>query len=360
VTAEVPFTGGDTPEKPPRRIRYRGTHPRRYAEKYKELQPEQHAETVAKVIASGKTPAGMHRPVLLEEVIAALAPEPGQTVVDCTLGYGGHARALLDAVQPGGRLIGLDVDPVEFPKTCERLRALGHPETALSLHRSNYAGLARLLQGIAPEGVHAVFADLGLSSMHSDNPDRGFTFKADGPFDLRMNPERGMSAAQWLAKADEATLRKALATNADEPLAEPLAREIVQARARGVPLATTLQVAAAVRRVVLPAAGRRAAPDPDDVVRRFFQAVRIEVNDEFAALETFLRTLPGCLLPGGRVAILTFHSGEDRRVKAAFQAGVAHGTYITTNRRVITPTLPETRANPRARSAKLRWAVRAS
>ena len=327
------------PDKPKRRPRYAGKNPRHFSEKYKEHAPERYAADVAKVIAGGKTPAGTHRPIMLHEILGVLAPKPGELVVDCTLGYGGHASELLAAIQPGGRLIGLDVDPIELPKTEARLRALGFgPETFVA-HRTNYAGLAKLL----PEPADAILADLGLSSMQIDNPERGFTFKHDGPLDLRMNPHRGQPASALLATLDEARLAALLIENADEPAAIPLARAILRA-----PITGTVQLA----RLIRDAGGN------DDAARRVFQALRIAVNDEFSALDTFLRQLPLCLKPGGRAAVLSFHSGEDRRVKKAFQAGARDGTYRAVAPEVVRPSAEEVRANSRASSAKLRWAQR--
>lgn len=339
-------------EKPPRRPRYSGKHPRRFAEKYKEHDPERYAADVAKVLASGKTPAGTHRPIMVREILEALAVKPGETVADCTLGYGGHAAELLRAVQPGGRLIAMDVDPIELPRTEARLRALGFPEESLVVRQRNFAGLAPLLAEVAPAGVDAVLADLGVSSMQIDNPARGFTFKADGPLDLRMNPQRGQSATEWLRKTTAAQLERALTENSDEPHASLLAPAILRA-----PISTTSELARCIR-TTLGADGRRKAEDIEDSVRRVFQALRIAVNDEFSALEMFLRTLPQCLKPGGRVAILSFHSGEDRRVKHAFKSGQRDGIYATSSEEPMRPGAEERRANPRSTSTKLRWAIR--
>ena len=328
------------PDKPKRRPRYAGKNPRHFSEKYKEHAPERYAEDVAKVLASGKTPAGTHRPIMLREILEVLAPKPGDLVVDSTLGYGGHARALLAAIQPGGRLIGLDIDPVELPKTEARLRALGFGPETFTAHRTNYAGLAKILG----EPADAILADLGLSSMQIDNPERGFTFKHDGPLDLRMNPERGQPAGALLATLDEKRLAALLTENADEPNATLLARAMLQS-----PATTTVGLAKTIRNT----------GGDDATVRRVFQALRIAVNDEFSALETFLRQLPLCMKPGGRIAILSFHSGEDRRVKKAFQAGLRDGIYSAISPDILRPTAEETRANTRASSAKLRWACRA-
>lgn len=333
----------DSPQKPQRRPRYRGTHPRRFEQKYKEHQPDRYRQEVEKVLASGKTPAGMHRPIMVQEILEVLAPHPGQTVLDCTLGYGGHASALLKAVQPGGRLFGLDVDPLELPKTEERLRSLGFPPEALIVRRHNFAGCARFVAEHAPKGVDLILADLGVSSMQIDNPARGFSFKVEGPLDLRMNPHRGQSASVLLSKLTQSQLAELLEENADEPLAEQLAAQL-----HGRTFPTTI----ALRNAVL------ACPKTDeDTVRRFFQALRIAVNDEFGALDQFLRQLGSALVPGGRVAILTFHSGEDRRVKKAFKLGLEQGTYSEVGP-LLRPSPAEIASNPRARSTKLRWAER--
>ena len=349
----------DSPaEKPKRRTRYRGSHPQQFAEKYKEHDPARFADDVAKVLASGKTPAGTHRPIMVREIMQVLAPQPGEIAVDCTLGYGGHARELLAAVQPDGRLLAIDADPIELPKTEARLRTLGFPAESLIVRRSNFAGVAQLIAAESPEGADVLLADLGLSSMQIDDPARGFTFKADGPLDMRMNPSRGESAAALLAKIDAAKLATLLNENADEPRAVALASAILSAQSRQ-PLGTTHALAEVVRTAFarLPQTSDEHA---DDAVRRVFQALRIAVNDEFGALDTLLRNLPYCLKPGGRVAILTFHSGEDRRVKLAFKQGLRDGLYSTIAEDVVRASPAEQRANPRSSSAKLRYAVRAT
>ncbi|MGV3530910.1 MAG: 16S rRNA (cytosine(1402)-N(4))-methyltransferase RsmH [Chthoniobacteraceae bacterium] len=337
-----------TPHK--RRPRYAGKNPRKFAEKYKEHDPARYAETVAKVLASGKTPAGAHRPIMVTEILEVLDPQPGQVVADCTLGYGGHAQEILRRIMPGGRLLGLDVDPLELPKTEARLRVAGFGRDVFSAHRSNYAGLPKVLGTEGGAGVDLILADLGLSSMQIDNPERGFSIKTAGPLDMRMNPHRGQPASDWLRKVGVAEFAELLAENADEPHAELLAEALA-----GREFATTSALAQAVRKVL----GRIDPEEADLAVRRVFQAIRIAVNDEFAALDAFLRALPGCLKPGGRVAILTFHSGEDRRVKKAFQAGLHSGEYAEVAREVIRASPEERRANPRSTPAKLRWARRA-
>ena len=343
-------------ERPKRRPRYRGRNPRRFEEKYKELNPEKYPETIGKVLAAGKTPAGMHRPICLAEVLQILAPRPGEIAVDATLGFGGHAAELLRRVLPGGRLIAFDTDPLELAKTEERLRQNAIPQEALLIIHSNFAGMARHLAAQGIGGADMVLADLGCSSMQLDNPARGFSFKQTGPLDLRMNPQKGRSAAALLASLNAAQLAMLLRENADELHADVIARHICEAQARE-PLATTTALAAVVRFAMrqFPASVHE---ERDGAVRRVFQALRVAVNEEFTALETLLRFLPTCLNPGARIAILSFHSGEDRRVKKAFQEGMRGGTYASVAREVIRPSAEEVRANPRASAAKLRWAIR--
>ena len=331
------------------RPRYTGRYPRRFDEKYKERDPARHAGTVAKVLASGKTPAGTHRPIMVAEVLEALVPRAGEVAVDCTLGYGGHAREILPRLQPGGRLIGLDADPIELPKTEARLQALGYGSERFVACRSNFAGLPRVLAEIGIAGADCILADLGVSSMQLDDPARGFSVKAEGPLDMRLNPRRGQPASALLAKIGAPELAGLLAENADEPNAAVLAAAFA-----GRQFETTTGLAAAVR-AALPRLDRG---ERELTVRRFFQALRIAVNDEFSALETFLRHLPSCLNAGGRVAILTFHSGEDRRVKKAFAAGLGEGLYAEISREVQRASAIERHDNPRSIPAKLRWARR--
>ncbi|MCB1208289.1 MAG: 16S rRNA (cytosine(1402)-N(4))-methyltransferase RsmH [Verrucomicrobiales bacterium] len=346
---DAPSPESETPHR--RRPRYSGKNPRRFEDKYKELNPESHAETVSKVRASGKTPAGQHVPIMLREIVELCALTAGQRVVDCTLGYGGHASALLQAVQPGGSLLGLDQDPLEIQRTEQRLRKADLPAEAFLVRRTNFAGLRRAMEESGwSDGADAILADLGVSSMQIDNPARGFSFKHDGPLDMRMNPQRGLSARELLRKISADKLSALLAENADERQAPLLSRAL-----SGQDHATTRSLATAIR-AVLPA--RMVEEDIDSTVRRVFQALRIAVNEEFNALETLLRQIPECLRSGGRVVFLTFHSGEDRRVKQAFRDGVRNGIYSATNEEVLRASSQEVRDNPRASSAKLRWAVR--
>jgi 16S rRNA (cytosine1402-N4)-methyltransferase len=382
-------TPAPTPAPHRRRKRYAGKNPRRFEEKYKEHNPQRYADTVAKVLASGKTPAGTHRPIMVAEILEALAPQPGELAVDCTLGYGGHAQEILARIRPGGRLIGLDIDPLELPKTEARLRGLGFGPDIFTVQRSNFAGLPQVLaeffshsdvtgragsplpaarsdtidgaHGLSrhsrataevtrPTGADIVLADLGVSSMQIDDPARGFSVKLDGPLDMRMNPRRGQPASALLEKIKPAALAEMLVENADEPHAAVLAPALA-----GKKFTTTTTLARAVR-AALP---RLNEEDGDLSIRRVFQALRIAVNDEFSALDTFLRHLPACLNPGGRVAVLTFHSGEDRRVKKAFGDGLRDGFYAGIAQEVIRPTADERHANSRSAPAKLRWALRA-
>jgi 16S rRNA (cytosine1402-N4)-methyltransferase len=345
-----------TPDPPPhaRRVRYAGRNPRAFHEKYKELNPEQYVADVEKILASGKTPAGMHLPIMVAEVLDVLRPVPGDVAVDCTLGGGGHARAILERIQPGGRLIGLDVDPLEQPRTEARLRAAGFGEETFTVRHGTFAGLPQVLAAEGIAGTDVVIADLGVSSMQIDNPDRGFSYKGAGPLDMRMNPSRGEPAWQLLARLDEDALAAALDENADEPFAPLIAQAL-----KRTPVKTTDALERLVRTTLTAAHPELAKTDVKMSVRRTFQALRVAVNDEFSALDALLRSLPLCLAPGGRVAFITFHSGEDRRVKKAFQAGARDGVYADVAKEVIRSAKEETFSNRRAAAAKLRWAVKA-
>jgi 16S rRNA (cytosine1402-N4)-methyltransferase len=332
-----------------RRPRYPGRNPRRFDLKYKEH--DGRPETIAKVLASGKTPAGTHRPILVPEILEALSPKPGEVAVDCTLGFGGHAREILPKLLPNGRLLGLDADPIELPKTEARLRSAGFGPGTLDVYRSNFAGLPQVLAQAGVPAADLVLADLGVSSMQLDNPARGFSTKEDGPLDMRMNPNRGIPASTLLAKIAPAALSDLLRENADEPFAATLGPALA-----GRSFVTTAALAGAIRKS-LPSL------KPEDLsltTRRVFQALRIQVNDEFSALDTLLRWLPDCLAPGGRVAFLTFHSGEDRRVKKAFAAACQAGLFEAPLPELIRPGPAERRDNPRSASAKLRFARKTS
>ena len=330
-----------------RRPRYRGTHPRRFNEKYKEQAPDQYPEMIQHVRDQGRTPAGQHVPIMVDEIIEALRPAPGERGVDATLGYGGHASCLLGCIAPGGELLGLDVDPIQLPLTAERLQS-----PALHTRRVNFAGLTAALYELGwGDGVDFVLADLGVSSMQMDDPARGFGFKEDGPLDMRMNPSRGLSAAEWLERTSLPKIEAALRDFGDEQHAA-----LIAARVASAGLQTTHQLVQAIH-VALPAAVSADAELRDLSVRRVFQAVRIAVNDELGALDSLLRQLPDCLRPGGRVAILSFHSHEDRRVKHAFREGLAAGRYSDIASEVVRPSFGELHGNPHGSSARLRWAM---
>jgi len=349
----------DALPRPKRRVRYSGKNPRRFEEKYKEHNPSLYPDTIEKVMASGKTPAGSHRPILVTEVLEVLDLQPGQRVVDCTLGFGGHAREFLGKLVPGGHLIGLDIDPVEQPRTIARLREAGFGEDVFTPVRRNFAGISQVLQELDWDGADAVFADLGVSSMQLDDPQRGFSFKADGPLDLRLNPQRPPSATQLLATLSAEKLALLLEENADEPHAGILAAGLVAAR-NVHPIDRTQRLAEEIRNILVEHRLSIDRETDNACIRRVFQALRIAVNDEFGALDALLRSLPWCLRAGGKACLLTFHSGEDRRVKKAFQAGLREGVFSDIAEEVIRPGPEELHANPRSAPAKLRWAVRAA
>lgn len=338
-----------------RRVRYKGTHPRSYQEKYKELNPERYQEDVEKILRSGKTPAGMHRPICVTEILSFLDVQPGQIGLDATLGYGGHSRKLLECLQGQGHLYATDVDPIESEKTKARLAGLGYGPELLTVRRMNFAQLDQVAPGVR---FDFVLADLGVSSMQIDNPERGFTFKQDGPLDLRLDPTAGVPASQRLKELDREELAALLWENADEPYADQIAKAIFHKVKRGGGIHTTKELAQVVESALdfLPPAERKEGVKK--ACQRTFQALRIDVNSEFEVLYAFLEKLPLVLKPGGKAAILTFHSGEDRLVKKSFQALCRQGIYTEVSRQVIRPTPQECAQNPRARSAKLRWAIR--
>ncbi len=345
------------PQKPRRRPRYRGTHPRSYAEKYKEHNLEAYPEIEAHLRAKGSTPAGTHVPILVEEVIECLRPSPGDIVIDCTVGYGGHAREFLKRIGPTGRFIALDMDSAELERARARLSDAGVP---MSFHRSNFAGIVKILQKENLDGCDILFADLGVSSMQIDNPERGMSYKHEGPLDMRMDDRLRRTGADLLNKLSEQELDKALWELADEPDHEAIARRIVAQRAVQ-PITLTSQLVQAVfeAKRLTPETWRRQRDKLGYLhpAARTFQALRILVNDELGALRAFLQASPRCLRPGGRIGIISFHSGEDRLVKHAFRDGFRSGVYQSTAREVIVPGAREIHANPRSASAKFRWAV---
>ena len=337
-----------------RRPRYKGTHPRRFEEKYKELNPEKYSSDVDKIIRSGKTPAGMHRSIMVREILDFLDIQPGQVGMDATLGYGGHTAKMLEKLQGQGHMYATDVDPIESEKTKQRLANMGYGEDILTIRRMNFANLDQVAPGTK---FDFILADLGVSSMQIDNPERGFTFKFDGPLDLRLDPTSGISAAERLKELDEEEIIAMLVENSDEPYADRIARAIIHTEEQGISIDTTRQLSSIVEGALtfLPPKEQKEAVKKS--CQRVFQALRIDVNSEFEVLYSFLDKLPAVMKSGGRVAILTFHSGEDRLVKKAFKQYLREGICSEINDEVIRPSSRECFENPRAKSTKLRWAV---
>ncbi len=305
-----------------------------------------------------RPPPAQHLPVLPAETLAALRPQPGQTFVDGTLGAGGHAALLKQAVTPGGLVIGLDLDPAALPRAEAALAPVAGEHRLFQL---NFAGIDKAVAESGVERVHGILADLGMSSPQVDDPQRGFSFQREGPLDMRMNPGRGATAGELLDQLDAAELARLLWEWGDEPHARALGAAIVVERRAGR-LATTADLTRVVRGIANAGAESSRSPQGGNLgaVARVFQTLRILVNREFANLERLLAAAPGLLHPGGRVAIISFHSGEDRRVKHAFRDGLRAGVYAAISDEPIRASAAERVANARARSAKLRWAERAA
>ena len=345
-------------EKPhKRRVRYSGTHPRKFSEKYKELNPEKYQDTIERVISKGSTPAGMHISICVQEILTFLQIQPGMKGLDATLGYGGHSRKMLEALQGRGHLYALDVDPIEIVKTTKRLREAGFSEEIFTPISENFANIDRVAEQYG--SFDFLLADLGVSSMQIDNPERGFSYKQEGPLDLRLNPQSGEPASERLQKMNREEIEGMLIDNSDEPYAAEIARAIAGRNRKGQKIDTTTKLAELIGETLdfLPEKERKEAVKKS--CARVFQALRIDVNSEFEVLEAFLTKLPSCMAPGGRIAILTFHSGEDRLVKRAFKEGKKAGIYSEVAEDVIRPSSEECAKNPRAKSTKMRWAVRA-
>lgn len=347
----------DETPKPARRERYKGTHPKAFKEKYKEQQPGLYAADVEKVMEQGRTPAGMHRSICVSEILDILKIAPGNVGLDATLGYGGHSLEILKCLDHKGKLYATDVDPYELPRTKERLTALGFGPEVLIIKKMNFSGIDRIVEESGP--LDFVLADLGVSSMQIDNPERGFTFKVDGPLDLRLNPTSGQSAAAFLKTVSLPQLQHILIENADEPYYEAIAKAIMVQQATTQAISTTLQLKQLITQTLELQSIQLNKDDIKKSCQRCFQALRIEVNNEFGVLDQFLHKLPDALISGGRIAILSFHSGEDRRVKKAFQYLFRSGVYREVAPDPIRASPEECFANPRARSAKLRWAIKA-
>lgn len=340
-----------------RRVRYKGTHPKKYSEKYKELNPEKYADTIEKVISKGSTPAGMHISICVKEILDFLKIQPGQKGLDATLGYGGHTKAMLECLNGNGHIYALDVDPIERKKTKQRLAEAGYGEDILTVIGENFANIDIVGKEYGP--FDFMLADLGVSSMQIDNPERGFSYKQEGPLDLRLNPMKGVPASERLKKLAEDEIEGMLVENSDEPYAAEIAHQITETFRKGGKIETTTALADVIAEAlsVLPESERKEAVKKS--CQRSFQALRIDINSEFEVLEAFLEKLPDVLAPGGRVAILTFHSGEDRMVKKSFKRMKKAGLYQEIAEDVIRPSAQECAQNGRARSTKMRWAVRA-
>jgi len=341
-----------------RRVRYSGTHPKNFKEKYKEQNPEKYADTIAKVIQKGSTPAGMHISICVQEILDFLQIRPGQTGLDATLGYGGHTKEMLKCLQGQGHIYALDVDPIESAKTKARLESQGFGEDILTVRLQNFKDIDLVAQETGKK-FDFVLADLGVSSMQIDNPDRGFSYKVEGPLDLRLNPLKGTSAAQRLLEVTEEELVGMLVENSDEPYAEEIAATVMKWRKNGKPIETTSQMKAVIEQALCYVPKAEKAEAVKKSCQRTFQALRIDVNSEFEVLYAFLEKLPQVLAPNGRVAILTFHSGEDRLVKRSFKELEKAGIYSEVSKDVIRPSAEECARNPRAKSTKMRWAIRA-
>ncbi len=344
-----------------RRVRYSGKYPKKYEEKYKEHDPEKYADTVAHVIEKGSTPAGMHISIMVQEILDFLNIQPGQQGLDCTLGYGGHSRKMLEALQGQGRLVALDIDPIESEKTVKRLRDAGYGEDIFQFCLTNFANIDQVAEQYGL--FDFVLADLGVSSMQIDNPARGFSYKIEGPLDLRLDPMHGDSAAERLRQISKKEFEGMLIENSDEPYAREIAEEVFDRMRKGAPMDTTTELRTAVESALTRSVKGMSREERAELTKkscaRTFQALRIDVNSEFEVLYSFLEKLDGILKPGGRVAVLTFHSGEDRLVKKAFKQLKRAGIYAEAADDVIRPSAEECRMNPRARSTKMRWAVKA-
>lgn len=339
-----------------RRVRYAGTHPRNFNEKYKELNPDKYQADVDKIISSGKTPAGMHISICVNEILEFLNIQPGQIGLDTTLGYGGHTQKMLECLQGQGHIYAIDVDPIESEKTIARLQSCGYGADILTVKRINFANIDQVADGVK---FNFVLADLGVSSMQIDNPERGFTFKHDGPLDLRLDPTKGVTAAERLRELNYMELIAMLTDNSDEPYAEQIAKVIMRRFKKGEVIDTTRQLYSAVEEALKFLPNKERKDSIKKSCQRTFQALRIDVNAEFESLTMLLAKLPSVLNSGGRVTILTFHSGEDRIVKKAFKEAYTEGIYSDIAREVIRPSMQECSGNPRAHSTKMRWAIRA-
>lgn len=340
-----------------RRPRYKGKYPKRFEEKYKELQPEKYQDTIEHVISKGNTPAGMHISIMVNEILDFLKIQPGEIGFDATLGYGGHTKAMLQQLQGQGHIYATDVDPVESAKTKKRLADQGFGEEILTIRLQNFCTIDEIAKEVG--GFDFILADLGVSSMQIDNPERGFSFKTEGPLDLRLNQQSGISAAERLDSISRDELAGMLYENSDEPYCEELAQAITDEIRKGNRIDTTTKLRQVIEKTLDFLPEKEKKDTIKKTCQRVFQALRIDVNHEFEVLYEFMEKLPGALKPGGRVAILTFHSGEDKLVKRALKEGFRDGIYSEYAKDVVRPSAQECAQNARAHSTKMRWAVRA-
>lgn len=340
-----------------RRVRYSGKYPKRFEERYKEHAPEKYADTIEHVIQKGSTPAGMHISIMVDEILAFLQIKPGQKGLDATLGYGGHTSKMLECLENQGHIYGLDVDPIESEKTKERLKAKGFGEDIVTVKLINFAKIDEVAKEVGT--FDFVLADLGVSSMQIDDPSRGFSYKVDAPLDLRMNPTKGVSAAERLKELDAEEIEGMLLENADEIYATEITKTIMKWRREGKEIAKTTDLRQVIEEALAFLLQKEQKDEVKKACARTFQALRMDINKEMEVLYEFLEKLPNVLSPGGRVAILTFHSGEDRLVKKAFKTGKKAGYYTEIAEDVIRPSAEECVRNPRARSTKMRWAIKA-
>ena len=303
-------------------------------------------ETILRDLMNPDPTPPWHQPVMVEEAVEFLAPRPGQRFVDCTVGTGGHSLALLPHLMPSGRLLGIDCDAQALLAADKRLTEFSpHVE----LVHDNFRHLPQILRRRHLTKVDGVLADLGMSSLHLDQPERGFSFQHEGPLDMRMDPRGTTTASSLLRRLPESDLAHLLQAYGEERWARRIAKHLVAVRRR-TPIETTTQLARLVADAVPPQAGpRRLHP-----ATRTFQALRMAVNEELASLELLLAALPKVLRSGGRAVLITFHSLEDRLVKQAFRRGEQAGLWKLLTKKPLTPSEREVEENPRSRSAKLR------
>ncbi len=348
----------ETQEKPyKRRVRYSGTHPKNYKEKYKEHNPEKYAKDVEHIIKKGNTPAGMHISICVNEIMEFLNIQPNQKGMDATLGYGGHSTEILKRLNHTGHLYSTDVDSIELPKTIQRIRDRGFSEDDFTGIHSNFAKVDEV---VAKYGkLNFIMADLGVSSMQIDNPERGFSFKVEGPLDLRLDMEKGEPASERLKEMTRDEIECMLIENSDEIYAVEIAKAIANYNRKKITIETTTMLRQIIEEALSFLPQKTRDKDIKKACQRTFQAIRIDQNSEYEVLYEFLEKLPDALETYGRVAILTFHSGEDRLVKKMFKDGLKRGIYKEIADEPIRPSAEECNSNGRARSAKLRWAIRA-